>query len=555
MKKTSYIYIALSLWSLTGCIESGEDFCDTRVQLSLSVTSGQGQSGTRLADDVTLTDGTSVRTVQNFWLIPYSVTATDQGGGVMVPRKITASDTPLSNPIQEVTYVTDKDRQRYYYGKPGATLFGTASFLCYAQANPLYGGDEKQNGSITTNLSTASIATSDIYFAPTPIYNNDNTPHATATAIANYLTTIATAGNWYNSTVANWQQLFEEFTNEGNIMAGSSASVQALVQELKNVVYTRMTGGPKEAILAAIGDDIATSVGSDFPASIGLPDGAAVLQWNTTTNRFEPQTQTTTLAQVVSQNRFAYPAEMYFYANSQIHTSTASEVPSTDYADKTWDQVLAMYPNKYATIDNSTLGAAIVDPLHYGVGSLKATVVAESATLADADEQAVTLSENSFPLTGLLISGQYKQGFDFTPKSGETLSEYVIYDSQFSNIYLRNTTSSDFSTLAFQSKDGESVRLALEFENQSGQTFRGVNGLIYPGTKFYLVAELSITSPATYDYEKRVFTQDYVTSATLSVKSLKNAYNVVPDLLSARLEVGVAVQTEWIETNSTTILK
>ena len=101
--------------------------------------------------------------------------------------------------------------------------------------------------------------------------------------------------------------------------------------------------------------------------------------------------------------------------------------------------------------------------------------------------------------------------------------------------------------MAFQSKDQSPVWIALEFENQSEQVFRGVNGLVYPGTKFYLVAQLSLETTSTVDYENRVFTQGYVTQATLRVSSLKNAYNVIPDLLSGRMEVGVQVETEWIE--------
>ena len=44
---------------------------------------------------------------------------------------------------------------------------------------------------------------------------------------------------------------------------------------------------------------------------------------------------------------------------------------------------------------------------------------------------------------------------------------------------------------------------------------------------------------------KRVFLQDYITTATFTVKSLKNAYNVVPDLRLPALELGLGVNLNW----------
>jgi hypothetical protein len=43
-----------------------------------------------------------------------------------------------------------------------------------------------------------------------------------------------------------------------------------------------------------------------------------------------------------------------------------------------------------------------------------------------------------------------------------------------------------------------------------------------------------------------VFTQDYTTKVRVTVSSLAKAYNVMPDILSSRLEVGVLLYTDWI---------
>ena len=533
------------------CSEETEQGGAVTVQLAMNV-SATRMSDTRMSGTVTQVDGATARAVSDFWIIPYNV-----------KRKIEAEDQPLLGQVGGLGNVATTGTQYHYYGNSYEALRGTASFLCYGRATSA--GDAAINGSVTTPDLSSRIPTSDIYFAPTPIYNHNNVAHATAIAIADALTSVATAGDWNTSTDRNWQTLFEMFTNGGELIPGSSASVTAYLEALRTAVNTQTDGALKIAILTAISDATSTAPASalasatangGFPAIIGLPDGAAVLRWTGT--RFEPQTQATTLASMVSQNRFAYPAELYFYANSKIKTSN-SEVASSAYSGKTWEQVLSLYENPAnvttgtAVVNGNTRAVAIIEPLRYGVGSLKATVRTESRSLADADGTAISFEETSFPLTGLLISGQYRQGFDFTPLSGE-LDEYVLYDSQFSGVYLDPTaTPTSFSTLTFQTREGEKVRLALEFKNNSGQTFRGVNGHIYPGTKFYLIGELEPKAIPTDDYERQVFTQSYITQVDMKVSGLEKAYNVVPDLLSSRLEVGMQLVTGWIEATQTVV--
>ena len=47
--------------------------------------------------------------------------------------------------------------------------------------------------------------------------------------------------------------------------------------------------------------------------------------------------------------------------------------------------------------------------------------------------------------------------------------------------------------------------------------------------------------------KNQVFLQDYITTAKLTIgeNSLKNAYNVVPDLRSPKLELGLSVDLKW----------
>ena len=321
------------------------------------------------------------------------------------------------------------------------------------------------------------------------------------------------------------------------------------VMEVKNGVNKQPNSEMKAAILAAIGD-VDDRVEANYPGSLGLPDGAAVLKWDG--SKFEPQTQTTTIADINRIDRFVYPAELYYYANSQIHTSN-KEVTASQYEGKTWDDVLNMYERKNAAVSSNTQAAVIINPLHYGVGCLEANVRTLHNTLQDAMDKEIPVA-NSFHLTGIIISGQYQQQFNFKPKEDD-LTEYIIYDHNLPDIILSTAASTPFYTLTFQSKENDTpVRVVLEFENKSDITFTGLNGVVYPDTKFYLVGELVRPATQTQDYMKRIFTQDYKTKVDLRVKSLAKAYNVMPDLMNARLELGVELDTDWIRATETGVV-
>ena len=88
------------------------------------------------------------------------------------------------------------------------------------------------------------------------------------------------------------------------------------------------------------------------------------------------------------------------------------------------------------------------------------------------------------------------------------------------------------------------MNFALEFRND-GEDFYGVDGNIIPkGGTFYLVGSLS-----NYKEESKVtdyvFEQDHNTIANITIKSLKNAYNTVPDLRKTQLELGLYVDLTW----------
>jgi len=92
----------------------------------------------------------------------------------------------------------------------------------------------------------------------------------------------------------------------------------------------------------------------------------------------------------------------------------------------------------------------------------------------------------------------------------------------------------------------DNVRVAVEMVNTTGKDFYGAgNQLIKAGAKFYVVAEL-VAAQATQT-SGHVFKQDYTTTANLTLKNLKTAYNTIPDLRTPKLELGFSVDLSWKE--------
>ena len=167
------------------------------------------------------------------------------------------------------------------------------------------------------------------------------------------------------------------------------------------------------------------------------------------------------------------------------------------------------------------------------------------------------------------MGGQLPVGFDFRPETVYPVYSEAdmrfIYDSQVNTngtganepFYLSTADETEFTqTLVLQSYTGRSLKLVLEFENNSGQDFYGYNGTVYRGTKFYLVGEVVPTNvennPKVCD--NRVFTQDYVTTVNVTVTSLAKAYNVLPNLMSPRLEMGLELTPKWVQAETTDVI-
>ena len=545
MTDIRHLFSCLGLLLMLAACGSSDDIANT-VSPDGPV-SGDEQSKVSLAFSVSSTAAQTRSSAEMVQVSGFRGITTPTLLAFQVRREVQKDDKAYPASVSGASGIDGKNAKFFFYNDFQLPI-GTSALLVYAKATPV--NDNAVNGStistIPTNTNPAAIT-----FSPDCIYSG-TTVHADAQAIADYLTAIANTPNWEGS---SYDELRQNFIGKGavapTLIAGSSASVNAYVDKL--IVELNKSGDSqlKTDIITNINNKPVqlTDATKYYPASIGLPDGVAALKWvetttnNVTTGAFVPQT-TTTLQGVNSLNVFAYPAELCYYGNSQIKTSE-SLIGHTGYTSATdWkENVLPNYTDGQI-ITSTTKSVAIENPLQYGVARLDVTIQAKTTKLKDSDGTDITVGATSFPLTGIIVGGQRRVGFDYKPLNSAD-AQSLVYDSQVkkdnnSSAYLLSTapTATDaVHTLLLQSLDGEDETIILEFENNckdgdnNGVTFKGIDGMINPGTKFYLIGTiLKPTEEEGKDYTKRVFTQDYITSANITIESLSHAYNAVPDL-------------------------
>ncbi len=596
----------LVILAIVGCASDDSDSPTppadgkTAVELALCVSPSQSEGGITRMSPATIQGDNNFRDIQDLKLIP-----------------LNSEGNVAGSMLQGLERVDDKN---YYFSHQIIDLnIGTSRFLCYAKAKHDANPDPAKNGALTavfpSSLSDNNYLTG-ISFTPKQISPSGvvtSEDYLRARNLAGYLTSIATAGNWGSYDKLN--ELYNLFTGNGNLIAGSSANVKALVNKL----YQQVNGlvipegntaaqTAKTNILASILDGVTyEGSGNDlvitsldgtstttsttregYPGNIGLPDGAAAMRWVATKPidatddgypKFVPQVKVPAgnTMPLSDHDRFAYPPELYYYIDSPIKTSESSKESAYQSAAK-WvdkegdDGVLNKYEHDDAVVASTTRSVAVKNPLDYAVGCLVTRIQAVSDNLEDNSQAAkdeegasstivvasVSLGSDKFPLTGIQIDGQYKQTYEFLPiadTNTNKATEYIVYDNDITGVYLTSTQSGPAYTLAYQSRDGKPVDIVLEFLNNSGKLFYGYqNGIVYPGTKFYLIGQIWPPNPeaSTENIDCRVFTKDHISSVQLTIQSLQNAYNVIPDLKTAQYAIKVdnVAVTQWSDGGS-----
>lgn len=592
----------LVILAIVGCASDDSDSPTppadgkTAVELALCVSPSQSEGGITRMSPATIQGDNNFRDIQDLKLIP-----------------LNSEGNVAGSMLQGLERVDDKN---YYFSHQIIDLnIGTSRFLCYAKAKHDANPDPAKNGALTADFPSSlsdknyltGISFTPKQISPSGVVTSDD--YLRARNLAGYLTSIATAGNWGSYDKLN--ELYNLFTGNGNLIAGSSANVKALVNKL----YQQVNGlvipegntaaqTAKTNILASILDGVTyEGSGNDlvitsldgtsttregYPGNIGLPDGAAAMRWVATKPidatddgypKFVPQVKVPAgnTMPLSDHDRFAYPPELYYYIDSPIKTSESSKESAYQSAAK-WvdkegdDGVLNKYEHDDAVVASTTRSVAVKNPLDYAVGCLVTRIQAVSDNLEDNSQAAkdeegasstivvasVSLGSDKFPLTGIQIDGQYKQTYEFLPiadTNTNKATEYIVYDNDITGVYLTSTQSGPAYTLAYQSRDGKPVDIVLEFLNNSGKLFYGYqNGIVYPGTKFYLIGQIWPPNPeaSTENIDCRVFTKDHISSVQLTIQSLQNAYNVIPDLKTAQYAIKVdnVAVTQWSDGGS-----
>ena len=467
-------------------------------------------------------------------------------------EEVEATDEPLIDLVgADETHNRVENHNTYYIDRCNL-MTGTDRMLVYGKATKPSTTNPAVYGELSA-LPTIRKKTADIQFSLTSIRESTEA-HAEAQALATYMTNIANTSGWSTTTDPTLKSYYLDFIRMGSegagLMSGAAVNIKAFVATLKTLLTSRGDALSNSIVATINATDIS---GNTYPQSIGLPDGAAVIRW--TGNKFEVRTTTTTLDNINGINRYTYPAELMFFADSPIRTS-AEEVSKTTYqnTDKLWNAFLDTYYTGSTAVNTNTKAVAVENPIQYGVGRLDLTLTTMSATLRDAKDEVVSnTSMTTLPLTGVIIGGQHTVGFNMKPQGAQTdVDGRFIYETNVDNTNYA-TEGYKTSTLVLQSYDNEKVPVILEFQNNTANSFTGKDGTVYPGTRFYLIAMIDPAGKGTGDYANRVFTQDYTTTMSMSVTSLAKAYTCMPDLLAPRLEIGVQVVTKWIQATTTNV--
>lgn len=462
----------------------------------------------------------------------------------------------------------------------------TDHFLFYAQAiGGTVGEDENGsfiNGAIEPNIDGVS-GINDINFQLVKTNNGVVTSNSEAVLLLEVLNAVDADGVWAGTLDADLSALR---TSLQSLKAGSANNIKLALQNLYNAVEKWATGTDgdnktaalaiRNAITAAAYGGNSTQVFSlkspgtsspyelettlTFPNNLNLPDGAVKMQYVGSDFSYETSTGNLTGLAGFDYTKVCYPAALYYFVNTDIATSNQSldnndwPTTTTNWTSET-EAPWLISGNSWGTeVTSSTQSIALKENINYGVASLELTVKCAAGSLPDnggaGTPNYIPVASEGFPVTGLLIGGQPAQiGWDFLPKAS-TNFDLTVYDNDIHDVSAKENSSvgTNYTLLMpnYQAT-AAAVNFAIELENNTGHEFRGQDGVVPVGGKFYLVGALDPANPKepAPSGVTDVFMSDYQTVANVTIKSLEKAYNTIPDLRATQMELGLSVDLTW----------
>lgn len=506
------------------------------------------------------------------------------------------SDTPSSGVtstrtirIGNNTGNTDNNHWRRLYSDIAIPV-GTTNMVLYTRASKENSTSSTpktkfQAGSLTNPYTTftdeAKPTLSELKFNLETIHSaNDFTEQGST--ILNKLNAIAQTKATVGGTDIEWSKIDEAttgtpeereilkklYTNFVTLTAGSEKSVIRAIKDLKAAVETQQLADFRELTDAIKDKCTTTELNTGFPRNIYLPDGAAVLSFNSDSKTFTYKEITAgvpTGGNLVDHKTITYPSELAYFVSSPVKTSaTLSELNQLpDY--KKWLANTADWTSYGEVVKSNTTLVVLKEPVQYGVACLESKIKCDKPSLEDNAKQIIKSTANNFltvpeagiTVTGILVGGQ-PQGveWNFEPAS-DAKFDHTIYDQNMNNGIAAKTTNYTNSnyTLVLDNKNSSStdpaqskVYVTVELENNMGD-FYGKEGLIPKGSRFYLVGQLdpkatTATKPSGETID-RVFVKDHTTVANFTIQNLQNAYNHIPDMRTSKINVGLAVDLSW----------
>ena len=575
---------------------------------------------TRMSAENTQMSGSKFLGMQNIYLFPLTLESLDGPTSSTNVSSIIPLGSIGSN--NNNMHIDGSDKDYKVYNDVNVAV-GTNNFLFYGEGPS--GTDMNSNfdkGTLTANVNGKS-SVGNINFKPVQI-----AAQSTYSSIQNefvyYLNGIVGASYTDGANTTNWNNMGNDLTGDMAVLkgayenfiklkAGSAVAILASVQSLYNIVkpISEKTSSDAKNLANAIctkilntdGANIKLKVSSEtsdptyilsydssdknyteFPETQGLPQGAMILEYSSTsTPGFSYKTTSANIGATdnnINVDYIVYPACIEYFVNTPLKATNSDEItwPTTaNYWDSdnwdNWDNVVLP----------STRTIALQNTINYGVSSLRTTIkaVTETGLLEDNQKHFYNDMENQqvavgkgFTVTGILIGGQPAQ-VEWNFLSSSDNFNNTVFDRSMpidengkitviaKNYSDNNETSKPFYTLLLDNMlSGENatqkdVYFAIELKNTSNTDFYGVDGVVAAGQKFYLVGKMSvgdsqnITFPTDNDYRfpgkgtNRIFVQDYTTNLNVTFKSLKNAYVTIPDLRASNLQLGLSVDLTW----------
>ena len=563
-----------------------------KTQFALNVP--YGNTGTRMSADAAQ-QNSNFRGISNMKLL--SLTATPAAGTI-----------PTSLIDLSTASESDGNAGRYIYSDVAIPV-GTKNFIFYGKATGTETATTTpdklfENGYLSNNLTGATVANLDnINFGLEKINRSLDLTNATAETAESYgkvlkalqdvteteVTEGATTIKWNDITTPATDTKLDQAKNLWNafktLKAGSANSVRITLEHLKTTAgVTALAEGETptangDGLLKTLVKNIdaaLTTLGTDntFPADLNLPDGAVGVKYDGTSKKWSFNSSVTMKDNSINYANITYPASLDYFVSTP---AKARDVASTGLNDAIWPtkenwtkDEASIWTDWDNEVKRTSRTIALEKAIQYGVANLQLTINAAANTLEDnakdkggrASNQNVFVTDNKLVMTGVLIGGQPTQvEWNYEPKTGTTF-DLTIYDKKMNGatpatkngIYVPvNTPSNANYTLVLDNNNAttKAIYVAVELVNNTGIDFYGADGMVPAGGKFYLIGKLNPEAATGVtgkdDNVNRVFLKDYTTKANLTIKDLKNAYNVIPDLRSTAISVGLAVNLEWQE--------